>query len=242
MNDALSLADPHTVADPVLASAARRADAVRRVPARLQAARGAARALLRPGPESMTRSCSTTYGRSSGLLRRSDGEEAAQPLPARVAGALLRHRGLQPRVPVLPELGHLQVARDRHARRRGLAGGPRHGRRARSAAAASRSRTTTRRSSWSTRSTSPTRAANGASRRSRSRRLHERRSRGAEFYAHMDAANIDLKAFTDDFYEKVTFGDSCGAVLETLEYLRARDRRLVRDHHAAHPRPQRLRC
>src|SRR5262245_37755488 len=35
----------------------------------------------------------------------------------------------------------------------------------------------------------------------------------------MDAANIDLKAFTDDFYEKITFG-KLGAVLETLEYLR----------------------
>jgi len=39
-----------------------------------------------------------------------------------------------------------------------------------------------------------------------------------EFYAHMDAANVDLKAFTDDFYWKL-----CGArlapVLETLVYL-----------------------
>jgi pyruvate formate lyase activating enzyme len=39
-----------------------------------------------------------------------------------------------------------------------------------------------------------------------------------EFYAAMDAANVDLKAFTDDFYWKV-----CGArlqpVLETLVYL-----------------------
>jgi pyruvate formate lyase activating enzyme len=39
-----------------------------------------------------------------------------------------------------------------------------------------------------------------------------------EFYAAMDAANVDLKAFTDDFYFKV-----CGAhlqpVLETLVYL-----------------------
>ena len=40
----------------------------------------------------------------------------------------------------------------------------------------------------------------------------------AEFYGHMDAANIDLKGFTDDFYEKVAFG-KLGAVLETLEYL-----------------------
>jgi pyruvate formate lyase activating enzyme len=41
----------------------------------------------------------------------------------------------------------------------------------------------------------------------------------AEFYRHMDAANIDLKAFTDAFYEKITFS-KLPAVLETLEYLR----------------------
>jgi pyruvate formate lyase activating enzyme len=39
-----------------------------------------------------------------------------------------------------------------------------------------------------------------------------------EFYEHMDAANIDLKAFTEEFYEKVTFS-RLSAVLETLEYL-----------------------
>ena len=39
-----------------------------------------------------------------------------------------------------------------------------------------------------------------------------------EFYAKMDAANVDLKAFSDDFYEKVTFSKR-GAVLDTLEYL-----------------------
>ena len=41
----------------------------------------------------------------------------------------------------------------------------------------------------------------------------------AEFYRHMDAANVDLKAFTERFYHKV-----CAAhvepVLETLEYLK----------------------
>ncbi|MQA26591.1 MAG: AmmeMemoRadiSam system radical SAM enzyme [Micromonosporaceae bacterium] len=40
-----------------------------------------------------------------------------------------------------------------------------------------------------------------------------------EFYQHMDAANIDLKAFTEDFYKKITFS-KLGVVLETLEYLR----------------------
>lgn len=40
-----------------------------------------------------------------------------------------------------------------------------------------------------------------------------------EFYAHMDAANVDLKGFTDEFYQKI-----CGArldnILETLIYLK----------------------
>ena len=40
-----------------------------------------------------------------------------------------------------------------------------------------------------------------------------------EFFAHMDAANVDLKCFTDDFYHKL-----CGAhlepILDTLKYIR----------------------
>ncbi|GAB3997124.1 AmmeMemoRadiSam system radical SAM enzyme [Glycomyces albus] len=39
-----------------------------------------------------------------------------------------------------------------------------------------------------------------------------------ELYSHMDAANIDLKAFTEHFYEKIAFA-SLGKVLDTLEYL-----------------------
>ena len=40
----------------------------------------------------------------------------------------------------------------------------------------------------------------------------------AEFFAHMDAANIDLKSFSDDFYRRVCAG-SLRPVLDTLEYL-----------------------
>jgi len=40
----------------------------------------------------------------------------------------------------------------------------------------------------------------------------------AELFRHMDAANIDLKAFTERFYEKVC-GGQLATVLETLEYL-----------------------
>ena len=39
-----------------------------------------------------------------------------------------------------------------------------------------------------------------------------------EFYRHLDAANVDLKGFTEDFY-KHTCGAELGAVLDTLEYL-----------------------
>ena len=40
-----------------------------------------------------------------------------------------------------------------------------------------------------------------------------------EFYQYMDAANIDLKAFTDEFYWKLA-GAHLNPVLETLEYLK----------------------
>jgi pyruvate formate lyase activating enzyme len=40
----------------------------------------------------------------------------------------------------------------------------------------------------------------------------------AEFFKHMDAANIDLKGFTADFYRKVC-GAELAAVLDTLEYV-----------------------
>jgi len=39
-----------------------------------------------------------------------------------------------------------------------------------------------------------------------------------EFYRHMDAVNIDLKAFTEGFYKKLCTA-RLGAVLDTLEYL-----------------------
>ena len=39
-----------------------------------------------------------------------------------------------------------------------------------------------------------------------------------ELYAVMDAANVDLKAFTEDFYQRITFAH-LKPVLETLEYL-----------------------
>jgi len=40
----------------------------------------------------------------------------------------------------------------------------------------------------------------------------------AEFYAHMDAVNVDLKGFTDDFYRRFCAGH-LAPVLETIEYV-----------------------
>src|SRR3954452_4961703 len=40
-----------------------------------------------------------------------------------------------------------------------------------------------------------------------------------DLYAHLDAANIDLKSYSDEFYKKITFA-KLAPVLETLEYLR----------------------
>jgi len=41
----------------------------------------------------------------------------------------------------------------------------------------------------------------------------------AEFYRYMDAANVDLKAFTEDFYHKIT-DSHLAPVLETLKYIK----------------------
>jgi pyruvate formate lyase activating enzyme len=40
----------------------------------------------------------------------------------------------------------------------------------------------------------------------------------ADFFSHIDAANVDLKGFTEEFYKRVC-GGQLAAVLETLEYL-----------------------
>ena len=144
VRDREATSDEHDGSHEVLARARRRPHPVRRVPARVQAARRPARALLRPRPRGRPDRAHDLRPVER-VLRRPDREEAAQPLPARHVGALVRHRRLQPRLPVLPELGHLEVEGDRHARRRGRR--PRRiadGRGASSAAGASRSPTTTR--------------------------------------------------------------------------------------------------
>ena len=59
-----------------------------------------------------------------------------------------------------------------------------------------------------------------------------------DIYDHVDAANIDLKAFTENFYGRITL-THLQPVLETLEVAEERNQRLVRDHQPDDPHAQR---
>ena len=59
------------------------------------------------------------------------------------------------------------------------------------------------------------------------------------FYRSIDAANVDLKAFTEKFYREIT-GAHLQPVLDTLVYLKKRHERLARDHQPRHPGAERL--
>ena len=61
-----------------------------------------------------------------------------------------------------------------------------------------------------------------------------------EFFSFIDAANIDLKAFDDDFYRRIA-GGHLEPVLDTLRYLRHETDSLVRGHEPRDPRAQRRR-
>ena len=183
------------------------------LPARLPAARGPARLLLRAQARGRRGWCSPATAASTGFCVDPDREEAAQPL---LPGTrpVVRHRRLQPRLQVLPELGHLEGARD---------GPPRRRRRPRGHRPAAREGCPS--------------VAYHLQRSGHLRRVRDRhRARGArarrrdgavtagyitaearrEFYAKIDAANVDLKAFTEEFYHKVT-RRHLEPVLETLQ-------------------------
>ena len=105
-------------ADALLARAARRAHPVRRLSARVQAARGTAGPVFRSGAAKPSDRFDELRPVER-VLHRPDREEAAEPLPPGDADPVVRDGGMQPVLPILPKLGHLQVARDRPARRRG---------------------------------------------------------------------------------------------------------------------------
>ena len=151
------------------------------------------------------------------VLRRSDREEAAQSLSAWLGGAVVRDRGLQSRLLVLPELGHLEE--------------PRSGAPERQAAPDTIARAAERLGCASVAYTynDPVifmEYALDAAAACRARGVKnvavtagficaEPRKR---LFAGMDAANVDLKGFTERFYAKRCAG-SLAPVLDTLKYL-----------------------
>ena len=98
------------------------------------------------------------------LLHRPDREEAAQPVLSRHGRALVRHGRLQPRLHVLPELGHVAVAERRGRLRTRPSRRPSPPPPGSTAAAAWPSPTTIRSSGPNTPSTPPKPAARRASR------------------------------------------------------------------------------
>ena len=182
----------------------------------------------------------TTYGRSSGFCVDPIEKKPLDPLPSRHRRAVVRHRRLQPRLQVLPELGHEEVARDGHARRR-----RRHPRRSRG---------------WprqlGCRSVAFTYndpvifheyaidVAEACREPSASRRVavtagYVCAEPREEFYRHMDAANVDLKGFTERLLPRAVRRPP-QPVLETLELPQARHEHVVRDHDAPDPGRERL--
>src|ERR1017187_153187 len=152
------------------------------------------------------------------LLRRPNREEAPEPLPPGLVGSLFRHGRMQPRLPVLPELGHLEVPADRHPR------GFRIPRAHRPSAVALGCRSVA--FTYNDPVVFMEYAIDGAQACREEGIKSVAVTAGymspaprAELYRYMDAANVDLKAFTEDFYQKFC-GARLGPVLETLEYLR----------------------
>ena len=141
----------------------------------------------------------TSYGAFQWLLHRPDREEAPESLPARHAGAVLRDRGLQPRLQVLSELGHL-ASRAKStlvadaASPETLAGCPQ--RRSAVAAVAFTYNDPVVFMEYAIDVAAGLSCA-GDTHGGRHGRLHVRRAPRREFYRHMDAANVDLKAFSE---------------------------------------------
>ena len=104
-----------------------RADRLRPLPAGVQPQAGRPRLLLRP-PEPRRRDGADDLRAEHRVLHRPDREEAAEPFLSRHERPVVRHGRLQPRLQVLPELGHLEVARGRAAERGRDARGDRRGR------------------------------------------------------------------------------------------------------------------
>ena len=160
-----------------------------------------------------------TYGRSSGYCVDPIEKKPLNHFLPGTSVLSFGTAGLQPGVPLLPELGHLQVQGDGHAGRRRLARGDRRGRRR---AGLPQRRLHLQRPDDLPRvrqSTWPTPATRSGCKAIAVTAGYICPEPRRDFYAHLDAANVDLKGFTEEFYKHVCVGH-LEPVLETLEYLR----------------------
>ena len=178
---------------------------MRRVPARVQAARGPAGPVFRPRPPRRSDRAHQLWPVQR-VLRRPRREEAAQPFPARVRRCC---RSVLPAA-TSPASSVRTGTSPSRGRRIPWPTAPRPstspGWQPKWTAAVWLSRTTIRRSSGSTRPTSRTHATRRGIKAISVTAEYMCPSPRAEFYLHIDAANVDLKAFTEDFYHRVCVG------------------------------------
>ena len=160
-----------------------------------------------------------TYGRSSGFCIDPIEKKPLNHFHPGIERAVVRHRGLQPGVQVLPELGHLEEPRDGPADGCGVARAHRRRRRA-PRGAASVAFTYNDPVIFAEYAMDTADACHALGLHSvavTAGYMHAAPRR--EFYAKMDAANVDLKGFTEKFYFQQT-GAHLAPVLDTLQYLR----------------------
>ena len=172
---------------------------LRALPARLRARAGRSGLLLRPREPRRPDRLDHLRPQHR-LLHRPDREEAAQPVLSGHGRALVRHARLQPGLQVLPELDHVASRATSRPPAKRPSRRPSPPRPSSTAAAAWPSPTTIRSSGRNTPSTRPGPAARWASRPWRSRPATSPPRPAAAFYEPMDAANVDLKGFTEEFY------------------------------------------
>ena len=179
----------------------------------------------------------TTYGRSSGFCLDPDREEAAQPFLPRLQRAVVRDGGLQPRLQVLPELGHLQEPGDGSADGRRLArsASPQAARASGAASVAFTYNDPVIFAEYAMDTADACHALGIYTVAVTAGYMHAQPRR--EFYAKIDAANVDLKAFTEELLLPAVRQPPRAGARHTAVPA-ARDGVLVGDHHAADPRPE----
>ena len=181
----------------------------------------------------------TTYGRSTGFCVDPIEKKPLNHFLPGTSGLVVRHGGLQPGLQVLSELGYFQIARQ-------------------SSGSASRREPETIAEAavqlgchsvaftyndpviWAEYAIDTARAcrARGIKTVAVTAGYITPAARGA-FFEVMDAANVDLKAFTEEFYQHLTYSH-LQPVLDTLRVAQAGNRRLVRDHESDHSAGKRL--